>query len=380
MSFWPRRRLLVEEPARPLSPAAGTRVLALLRSASRRASASRPLALVVLCVGVLADLVEGGDLGLLVVPPLLAVLALDIVGTSVVSGLCVASSLAYSLSQGGAGPFWHRFGHVVTVAIVAALAIWLTHLRDERERLLTRLATIARVAQEAIVQAPAAHIGDTAFAARYVASQRDATVGGDLYEAVVTPFGVRVLIGDVRGKGLDAVHHAATVLRAYRRRSSEVAELQRLAAEINDDVDGALSSDEFVTAVFAELRPSGVLDLVNCGHPDPVCVSREGSYLLQTSHRTTPLGLAPTTHVDRFRLEHGDRVLFYTDGLFEIGRHPNRRLLEATDRLLRRPDLEGALDDLIVELVGDPGKADDDVAVLLMEHRPSTRSFTLRAL
>jgi Stage II sporulation protein E (SpoIIE) len=98
--------------------------------------------------------------------------------------------------------------------------------------------------------------------------------------------------------------------------------------------------------------------------------------LLQTSHRTTPLGLDPTAHVDRFYLERGDRVRFYTDDLFEVGRHPIGRLLEITDRILRRPGLENAIDDLIAELVGDQSAIDDDVAVLLMEHRSSLKSST----
>jgi hypothetical protein len=42
--------------------------------------------------------------------------------------------------------------------------------------------------------------------ARYRSAAREASVGGDLYEiSCPTWHGIRVIIGDVRGKGLDAI-------------------------------------------------------------------------------------------------------------------------------------------------------------------------------
>ena len=46
--------------------------------------------------------------------------------------------------------------------------------------------------------------------ARYRSATRQASVGGDLYEIVPTWHGIRVIIGDVRGKGLDAILLAGT--------------------------------------------------------------------------------------------------------------------------------------------------------------------------
>jgi hypothetical protein len=44
---------------------------------------------------------------------------------------------------------------------------------------------------------------------------REASVGGDLYEILPTGYGIRVIIGHVRGKGLDAVLLARQVLSAF---------------------------------------------------------------------------------------------------------------------------------------------------------------------
>ena len=49
-------------------------------------------------------------------------------------------------------------------------------------------------------------------AGRYISATAAADIGGDLYEALDTPYGVRMIIGDVRGKGLDAVRLASIVL------------------------------------------------------------------------------------------------------------------------------------------------------------------------
>ena len=54
-------------------------------------------------------------------------------------------------------------------------------------------------------------------AARYRSATREASVGGDLYEIIPTGQGIRVIVGDVRGKGLDAVLLARQVLSAFRR-------------------------------------------------------------------------------------------------------------------------------------------------------------------
>ena len=56
-------------------------------------------------------------------------------------------------------------------------------------------------------------IGQLTIAGRYLSASAAADIGGDLYEALSTPYGVRMIIGDVRGKGIDAVRVASYRLR-----------------------------------------------------------------------------------------------------------------------------------------------------------------------
>ena len=63
-----------------------------------------------------------------------------------------------------------------------------------------------------------------------------ALVGGDLYEVVETDSGVRVILGDVRGKGMEAVQMAATVLAAFRRVAVTAPSLTAAARHLDDVV------------------------------------------------------------------------------------------------------------------------------------------------
>ncbi len=366
------------DPARRRPPPRYRRAPSFLEQAAHRLGASRGVLLAAIGLATLADLVAGRELGVLAIPPLVAALALGVRSTATVAAVCVAASAAIGATTSG-----HPAAiaaHVGAVAVVGVLAVWLVRLRVEREHLLARMSAIARAAQEAIVRPPAPHAPGAAFAARYVAAESDARVGGDLYEVAVTPFGVRIVIGDVCGKGLDAVRAAAAVLRAFRDRCQFVEDLPVLVSEIDAAVRGALDSGKFVTAVFAELSPDGALDVVNCGHPAPLCVGPDSAYLLEPSQRTTPLGIEPSALVDRFHLGAGERLLFYTDGLADVGRDAPERLIDAGSRALRAPTLEEALDLLVAELVGDPAAARDDVALLIVEPQPPPRSFLLNAV
>ena len=70
--------------------------------------------------------------------------------------------------------------------------------------------------QHAILRPLPAEIGGMAFASHYQSATTQALVGGDLYDLAMTQFGPRFIIGDVKGKGLDAVGRCAAVLAVFR--------------------------------------------------------------------------------------------------------------------------------------------------------------------
>ena len=101
-----------------------------------------------------------------------------------------------------------------------------------------------------------------------------------------TEHGVRLVRGDVRGRGLEAVQLAASVLNAFRQAAPSSPSLRDLAVRL-DRVVAAVSGDEdFVTAVLAEPHDDGSFDVVNCGHHPPLLLDGVGS--AATSSLSTP--------------------------------------------------------------------------------------------
>jgi phosphoserine phosphatase RsbU/P len=188
----------------------------------------------------------------------------------------------------------------------------------------------------------------------------------------MTPFGPRFIIGDVKGKGLDAVGLCAAVLAVFRDLASGEPELIDLAAKMDARLCREMGIEDFVTVILAEFAP-GQVRIVNCGHHPPVKLSAGGVGLqVMTPDRfASPLGLDPHPARQDITLKPGDRLLFYTDGLVET-RDRAGRFFDLDDHVataLGLPDLEAAVKRvarLLLEHAGD-GLADD---ILLVAGEP----------
>jgi phosphoserine phosphatase RsbU/P len=128
-----------------------------------------------------------------------------------------------------------------------------------------------------------------------------------------------------------------------------------------------------VTVAIAEER-GGTLSIVNCGHPAPLLLRRGEVIALEPPASAPPLGFMPSVKTRVDRLEPGDRILLYTDGLaearragefFPIGERAWGLLGHGTvaDGLA---SLESALTEWV------EGKLDDDIALVLMEYAGTT--------
>jgi serine phosphatase RsbU (regulator of sigma subunit) len=275
----------------------------------------------------------------------------------------------------------HNFGTVgwwvrlaMTVGL-GGLAVILANIRVRRERALQRMTTIAEVAQRALLRPMPGSIGSLRLAARYVSATKGALVGGDLYEVAETPDGVRMIVGDVRGKGLDAVQMAATVLAAFRRAAITEPSLTAVATDLDNVVTAVAGDEDFVTAVLVEFHDDTVA-VVNCGHHPPLILTNaDCGRLLDTGEPQLPLGLNPTPTPVTSHLPEGARVLFYTDGLIET-RNRQGAFFPLVDSAatLRTGSLDDALDGLLEKLDEHAAdQMDDDMALVLAE-RQSTRA------
>jgi hypothetical protein len=309
-------------------------------------------------------------LGLLIVGPLLAAASLDAQHTAIIGLYALGLAVLLGIPDGIVGTTDHLLGCLV-VATGGALGAWGAHRRTQQEQLLLRVSRIAEVAQQTILRPIPPRMGRVALAVRYLSATEDALVGGDFYEVAVTRHGLRVLVGDVKGKGLEAVQLAALVLSTFRAAAAHHS-LVELAAELDHSIRPRLGEEDFVTAVLAQFSRHGELQLVNCGHPPPLRFRAGTVERLARAEPTTPLGLDPAPTIQRFTLVATDRVLLYTDGLVEA-RAPDGPPFELDGQVQAvgaAPSLGTALDGLVARLLDHAGgRLDDDLALVLAQPR-----------
>ncbi|MGW8976049.1 PP2C family protein-serine/threonine phosphatase [Streptomyces platensis] len=128
---------------------------------------------------------------------------------------------------------------IASLVVVSALVVLFTVVRDRNERRLTRSRSVAGVAQQVLLRPLPARSGLLEIASLYLAAEEEAEMGGDLFAAARTTTSTRLIIGDVRGKGLPAYSHAALLLGAFRAAAHREATLPRLAIHL----DGAVRWD-----------------------------------------------------------------------------------------------------------------------------------------
>ncbi|WP_089154755.1 PP2C family protein-serine/threonine phosphatase [Micromonospora sp. NBS 11-29] len=313
-------------------------------------------------------------LALMAAAPLLAGALASWRVVAVVGALASATGVAFAVAERGASLVTAvNVAAIVLATVIAAGAAAVRQLQADRIAELSRLASVA---QQAVLRPLGPQVGTLAVAARYISSTATAEIGGDLYEVMDTPYGVRMIIGDVRGKGLDAVRLASIVLGSYRHVAYERADLRAVVTDLDRAVARNVGDEDFVTAALIEER-GGTLTIVNCGHPPPLLLRRGAVIPLEPPAPAPPLGFMPVVRPRVERLEPGDRLLLFTDGLGEARR--DGEFFPTADRAWRLlghgtvADGLASLETALVEWV--QGRLDDDIALVLMEYA-GTRSAT----
>jgi PAS domain S-box-containing protein len=205
-------------------------------------------------------------------------------------------------------------GHEIALVELAAerAATAIDHARSyEHER------SVAETLQRALLPAKLPVLENVKAAVRYVPATEG--VGGDWYDVIPLPNGdVGVALGDVTGHGLEAA-----VLMGQLRHGLRAYALDGLdPAEVADRVDALIHTpdlERLATLVYAVISPDRWMRYVNAGHLPPLVIGADRSTRLLDSQGGLPVGCR---HADgystyRTRLEPGDVLLLYTDGLVE---------------------------------------------------------------
>ncbi len=336
------------------------------------------LPFVAMGVVVLVDVLAGPGIGFLpmmALGPAFAGLIGNVRRSVVIGVVALALSLMLSIFNDQLG---ERRGYTTlfSVAGVAVAGVAATAMRKRREAELASVRSIAEAAQRVLLRPVPRHAGHLRAAVSYTSAMADARIGGDLYEVVISPTGVRLIVGDVQGKGLEAVETAAVVVGAFREAAYDEKDLMAVGERLERALSRHLTGEKFVTAVLAEVRERDGATLLNFGHPAPLLIRPDGSVsYVEPPERAMPLGLdiedgpVPEPHVVPFAP--GDQLLFYTDGVSEARDQFNRFYpIDERGDLFKDPDPDAALASVrhdLADHVGAPPH--DDAAMLLLRYR-----------
>ncbi|MFE4450565.1 PP2C family protein-serine/threonine phosphatase [Streptomyces sp. NPDC056796] len=340
----------------------------------------RALPALLICIGVVLDF--GTPTAVTAVPlfaaaPLIAAPFFSLASTMRVAGAAILVVLVIRFSQGVLGEV-APITDLLTLVTVAVLSLVINRVVRRGNEQLASARFIAETAMRAVLPTPDDRIGGMLVAARYEAAQADEFVGGDLFAVADTPYGVRLVVGDVRGKGLDAVAAVAVVIGAFREAAEQerslegvVQRLERALAREGTRRGGLDSMEGFVTVVVAEI-PVGAdtLRVINRGHPEPIVLYPDGDLdVLAPTTPALPLGMGLGAWPDRsdeWTLPAGAMFLAFTDGLSEardaqgVFYDPAARL---RGRLFPGPEelLSALTDDVRLHT---RGRSTDDMALL----------------
>ncbi|GAA0476414.1 PP2C family protein-serine/threonine phosphatase [Streptomyces stramineus] len=279
-----------------------------------------------------------GPRGTQVIPLLAAAPAIACAGTGrrrcvTLAGVCAVLALVPPPSAGRADTA-ARLGTCCAVVAVAAAGHCVSGRRRRLLRELERTREIAAAAQQVLLRPLPPRLDGMTLAGGHLSVSEGTLVGGDLYEVLATPYGIRIVIGDVRGHGFSSIGTVAAVLGSFREAAHDEPALPEVLRRLERALQRHLGerggperphSEEFVTVLLLEVRADGVVMALNCGHPWPYRLSgaaaaggRPRAAAAGGGDPLPPLGLfplPPELPLARLtRLLPGDALVLHTDG------------------------------------------------------------------
>lgn len=199
-------------------------------------------------------------------------------------------------------------------------------------------------------------------------------VGGDFYD--LTVYGkhqICGLIADVTGHGVPAAIEAAMLKIAYMQTLAFANKPGKVLESINVSLAGNYKN-QFLTAsaIFIDLEQK-LLKVANAGHPALYKFNEESAFIEVIRPKGKLIGYAKEVQYpeETYKLATGDKILLFTDGIWDLWENGDSGEEELIQWLLKRKaesveSLYGGIDEHI-RLRNKEGPADDDITLILFE-------------
>ena len=261
-------------------------------------------------------------------------------------------------------------------AVCGLTALVLATVTGQRIRAERRAHELAHAFQTELLPPALAEIPGMEVAAWYRPGRREQEVGGDFYDLFAArPEGWVAVIGDVCGNGPEAASLTALARYTLRSVAGQQVSPSETLAQLNSAILEQRTDERFVTAAVMRLVPDDHgyrVTMSNGGHPCPLLL-RAGGGIEEAGTAGTLLGIwaDPRLENDDLRLDPGDALVLFTDGLNEgrdPGEEPIGRIRAALSATAGAPAEEICTQLKRVALASDGGHS-DDVAVLVLAAR-----------
>lgn len=195
-------------------------------------------------------------------------------------------------------------------------------------------------------------------------------VSGDYCDVIQCPGGeLFLLVGDASGKGVAASLLMTQLHAMFRSLVHCGISLKELMERANRVLCEANSGRSFATLVCARVSPSGLLEVSNAGHCQPLVVAKAGVARMESA--SLPLGMFTGVEYDIEcrQLDPGDTLVLYTDGVTETSNQDDDYGEHRVEQVLRRcreSDPRSLVDACIEDLAAFRGQSapTDDVTFM----------------
>ena len=202
-------------------------------------------------------------------------------------------------------------------------------------------------------------------------------VGGDFFDIIRLEYGrLGIAIADVSDKGIPAALFMMSSRTLLKGAALGCEDPGTVVTVVNDQLQDGNESNMFVTLFYAVFDPeTGLVRFANGGHNPPLIVHKDGSSTVLPLTGGVALGVAPQFEfsTDQVRLEPGEALVMYTDGVSEAEDRDNEefgmdRLLEvfAGAQLKSAREANDAVFAAVRKFAGDRSQSDDITCLVLL--------------
>lgn len=246
--------------------------------------------------------------------------------------------------------------------------------REELNQAYTREHRVSETLQQSLLPHIPERMDSIQIVSAYQAALEEALIGGDFYDVFrPAPNLVGILIGDVSGKGIYSAAHSALVRYTLRAYSYQNPSAGAVIESLNDVVTREIELESFITLLYGVFDPQeDTFSYVNAGHMPPLHLKCLDGKVVELTGEGMAVGIVTGNKYvqNTIRLQKGERILLYTDGVTDArgscGFFGLERLKEFA--LSHQNDPPSEFVDNLLKCLQDwsEGRLRDDVAILLI--------------